>query len=163
MNNFTLTMIDSSGIQDYIFGSNRLQENIGASELVYQATTSWVFNALDKCEFRHNVNDGQPWNWKKNDNQRIEKDKNPDAEVVYAGGGNTLIIFRDNNQDKARAIKFTRKLTRRILEDAPGLTVAVQHVDFNMQQDKLPDKRKELLKKLAKHKQARLPLKLVSI
>lgn len=152
MNNFTLTMIDSSGIQNYIFGSNRLQENIGASELVYQATTLWAFNALYECKFRDNVENRTSWNWKLNDRE-IETDENIDAEIVYAGGGNTLIIFRD----KGRAIKFSQNLTRHILEDAPGLTVAVQHVEFDMQQDKLTTKRKELLKKLAAHKQSRLP------
>ncbi len=152
MNNFTLTMIDSSGIQDYIFGSNRLQENIGASELVYQASTLWAFKALEQCGFNDNVKNRTSCKWELN-NQEIEADENLDSEVVYAGGGNTLIIFRDND----RAIKFTRNLTRRILKDAPGLTAAVWHVDFNMQQDKFPNKRKELLKKLAKHKQAKLP------
>ena len=28
-----LTIVDTAGIQDYIFGSNRLRENIGASYL----------------------------------------------------------------------------------------------------------------------------------
>lgn len=37
MDRLTLTMLDTSGIQSYIFNSNRLQENIGASELVYRA------------------------------------------------------------------------------------------------------------------------------
>lgn len=30
MNKLTLTMLDTTGIQSYIFNSNRLRENIGA-------------------------------------------------------------------------------------------------------------------------------------
>ena len=44
MPTYTLTVIDTPGIQPYIFGSNRLLESIGASELVRCATTSgrWI-------------------------------------------------------------------------------------------------------------------------
>ncbi len=151
MNDFTLTMLDSSGIQKYVFGSNRLQENIGASELVYQATTSWVFRALDACGFIHNVSTEE--NRKIDDHPDIEKTEDQDAEVVYAGGGNTMLIFR--NRD--RAVRFTQRLTRRVLKEAPGLTLAVRHVSFNMEKDWLPEKRRELVRKLASHKQAKLP------
>ena len=34
MAKYTLTVLDTSQIQRYVFSSNRLKENIGASELV---------------------------------------------------------------------------------------------------------------------------------
>ena len=46
----TLTVLDTAGIQSYIFNSNELRENIGASHLVYQATTYWVLKVLNKKE-----------------------------------------------------------------------------------------------------------------
>lgn len=152
MTEYVLTMLDSSGIQDYIFGSNRLQENIGASELVYRATTLWVFDALMTNELSHNVVDIDlvrgTWTFNKHE---ITKD-NLDVEVVYAGGGNSMLIFAD--LEKAR--QFTRVLTRRILEDAPGLTVAVQHLEFQWDEPSaLKQARKDLGKQLAKHKQER--------
>ncbi|MBC8493019.1 MAG: hypothetical protein H8D43_04460, partial [Chloroflexi bacterium] len=42
----TLMLMEATGIQDYIFGSNQLAQNIGASELVTQATTDWVYERL---------------------------------------------------------------------------------------------------------------------
>lgn len=156
MSDFILTMLDTTGVQDYIFGSNRLQENIGASELVYQATTLWVFDILEDCKYMHNMEIekiGQSKQLKIQDNPNIEAEEKQDAEVVYTGGGNTFIIFRNRN----RAVEFTQKLTRRILIDAPGLSIAVQHLSFNFEKDNLWEKRKKIQKEMAKHKHSRLP------
>jgi len=49
MTEYILTAIDTTQIQGYIFGSNRLQENIGGSELVEMATRQWVYEALPCC------------------------------------------------------------------------------------------------------------------
>ena len=43
---FTVTIIDTSGIQDYIFSSNRLRENIGASQLVSEVCNQWLKTIL---------------------------------------------------------------------------------------------------------------------
>lgn len=155
MREFILTMLDSSGIQDYVFGSNRLQENIGASELVYRSTTLWAFEALDACNLPHNVKvkDWQQASWEIQE-MPIEENEALGAEVVYAGGGNAMIILRN----LADAQSFTKKLTRRILVDAPGLTITVRHQSFDWDSDgSLCKTRQLLLKQLAKHKQARLP------
>ena len=155
MTEIILTMLDTSGIQPYIFGSNRLQENIGASEIVYRATTLWAFDALDKAGLKHNVRvkDRSVGEWAIDDARVLETDPNLDVEVVYAGGGNTMLMFRLPKQAKA----FTKALTARMLRDAPGLTVAVRHIAMDWEGDKLPSKRNELLRELAAHKQSRLP------
>ena len=44
MSTFHLVVVDTTGIQRYIFGSNRLRENVGASHLVYQATEGWLLD-----------------------------------------------------------------------------------------------------------------------
>ena len=46
----TLLLIEATGIQNYIFGSNELKQIIGASELVQQATQDWVLEELAKAE-----------------------------------------------------------------------------------------------------------------
>ena len=37
-----LALFDCAGIQEYIFAGNRLRENVGASELITQATDEYV-------------------------------------------------------------------------------------------------------------------------
>ncbi|KKD34771.1 MAG: hypothetical protein WAN66_03050 [Limnoraphis robusta] len=121
MSHYTATVIDTMGIQKYIFGSNRLRENIGASHLVKLATTKWVEDCLKKIGHVHIPNKEQ------NELQpKIHKDSSLVAELVYGGGGNTVIVFI--NEEKAK--EFTRHLTRKILEDAPGLNVVIAHQDF---------------------------------
>ncbi|MFP4336314.1 MAG: Cas10/Cmr2 second palm domain-containing protein [Halothece sp.] len=126
MSHYTATIIDTTGIQKYIFGSNRLRENIGASHLVKLATTKWVEDCLKKIGHVHIPNKDQ------NELEpKIHKDSSLVAELVYAGGGNTVILFRDDERDYEKAKEFTRYLTKKILEDAPGLNVVITHQDFN--------------------------------
>jgi len=49
MPTYTLTFLDTVGIQNYVFGSNVLRENIGASELVRRATRLWPFEEVRKA------------------------------------------------------------------------------------------------------------------
>jgi hypothetical protein len=41
-----LVVVDTAQIQPYIFGSNRLRENIGASHLVAESTEAWALARL---------------------------------------------------------------------------------------------------------------------
>ncbi|HWQ14468.1 MAG TPA: hypothetical protein VNL77_16840 [Roseiflexaceae bacterium] len=120
MPEYTLTVIDATGIQDYIFGSNRVPENVGASQLVHQATTAWVRNSLPSD--RHNLNPDDTINT----SRQLEADDTLDAEVILRGGGNVLILFRS----PTIAREAVSKLTRRALTDAPGLELAVAHHTF---------------------------------
>ncbi len=149
----TLTLLDTSGIQGYIFGSNRLQENIGASEAVYRATTLWVFAALQQLQLRHNVLRPEQINWELDPGPAIEHDPDLQAELIYAGGGNTLILFRT----RALALELVACLTRRLLAQAPGLVVLAQHLPLDLAHDRLDQVRQQLLRQMAAHKQSRLP------
>ncbi len=121
---FILVAVDTAGIQSYIFGSNRLKENIGASYLVKQATEDWAFEALESTPSSHNViRDDRAGG--KFDDRKIEAD-GLDAEVLYAGGGNFVALFRD-----AQAVRdFTQTLSRKVLIDAPGLRLDIHQEPF---------------------------------
>lgn len=121
MKKYTVTVIDTAGIQKYIFGSNSLQHNVGASGLVHCATHDWVFEELVELG-ETNVNR----NGDIDPEKAIEND-NLDSELVYAGGGNAIIVFRKNEFAK----KFTKNLTVRVLKDAPGLQLIISHLDFD--------------------------------
>jgi hypothetical protein len=156
MTSFTLTLLDATGIQGYIFSSNRLQENIGASEIVYRATTLWAFKALEDAVGKaHNIKDGESPDWNFDESKHIEEDSALMAEVIQAAGGNTVVLFRE----KAHSRKFVEKLTLQILKDAPGLTILAQHDDefeFGVKETHLPVALKALREeKMKKHKLAR--------
>ncbi|MEG4311469.1 MULTISPECIES: Cas10/Cmr2 second palm domain-containing protein [unclassified Microcoleus] len=123
MSNYIATVIDTTGIQKYVFGSNRLKENIGASHLVKLATVQWVKDCLICLDNNVHIPD--------EDKEEVEPCINTDesivAELVYAGGGNTVLLFR--SMEFAR--KFTQNITRKILEDAPGLNIVIAHHPFN--------------------------------
>ncbi len=146
MTEYILTAIDTTQIQGYIFGSNRLQENIGGSELVEMATHQWVYEALPAAHNVVNVTTGEL------DNSRTIDTL--DAEVIYAGGGNTVILFK--TIDLARA--FTGRLTRRVLKEAPGLEVVVAHRRFDWEREALSQVVSTTLSvDLARKKQNRMP------
>ncbi len=92
--------VDISGIQGYIFGSNRLRENIGASYLVKVASS--IPNLAKKQA-----------GWIKPDN----------GSVIFAGGGKACLIFPSQQAAK----DWTRAYTLCVLRDAPGLRCAVGH------------------------------------
>jgi hypothetical protein len=135
MTNYIATVIDTSGIQSYIFGSNRLRENIGASYLVNQATGAWVEKALgdlsevlsreitNQCNI-HIPTESDPL-------PKIHQDPQIVAELVYTGGGNAIAIFQAHSYAKM----FTQLLSKRVLIEAPGLTLTVSHQEFSWDEE----------------------------
>ena len=147
-----LFIVDATGTQNYIFASNRLRENLGASFLVAQATGPWVLRCLietvgpDAC----NVDDAEAGTL--NAKALFGPDADPDlrAEVFYTGGGNAVILFE--HQDDAA--KFERQLSEYVLCYAPGLRLATARVDTDPYREPLVKARKQLGRKLLQRKQA---------
>jgi hypothetical protein len=75
-----LTVVDTSGIQNYIFGSNRLKDNIGGSQLVWEATGVW---ARECCKLAG-------------------------GEKHYSGGGNFMANFPEESQARQFERMLTR-------------------------------------------------------
>ena len=153
MSSYTATVLDTTGIQDYIFKSNHLRENIGASYLVEQATTEWAKKALE--ELRKELNQGIhiPNSKAPSAKPHIE-DGNLAAELVYAGGGNTVLLFTNSQY----AERSTQILSKRVLLYAPGLNIVVVHKEFEWEHDSLKETIDELLNnELARKKRERVP------
>ncbi len=135
MPQYTLTVLDVTGIQDYIFGSNRVPENVGASQLVHQATGAWVRESMNEAEVRHNLMPDDTIDASRS----LETDETLDAEVILRGGGNVLILFRTPEcaevPECTKVPKLAKatvsKLTRKLLTAAPGLEIAVAHHTFD--------------------------------
>ncbi len=138
-----LLAVDTAGIQKYIFSSNRLRENIGASHLIASVTGRWAFEAILKATSEigehHNVLDVDGTL----SDVMIEQ---PDtaAEVLYSGGGNFVVLFRNGNMQK----RFVQTLSRRVLQEAPGLRLMIHSVPFVLGKNVLGEKLKQLFQEM---------------
>lgn len=122
---YRLLVVETASIQKYIFNSNRLRENIGASYLVAAATGDWAFEAVrqvvEASGGAHNITGGNALD----DTVTIEQAATS-AEVLYAGGGNFVALFRD----EATAEDFTWALSSKVLAEAPGLRLGIHDEPF---------------------------------
>lgn len=134
MTQFTLTVLDTSGIQEYLFGTNNLRQNAGGSYLADCTTRLWVHEKLDEVvgKVAHNVLNFDDIERPFDETKTIETD-GVQAEVIYAGGGNTAILFKDHMQAKT----FVTLLTRKVLVDAPDLRLVVAHQRFHWKTEAL--------------------------
>jgi len=153
MTQYTLTQVEVSGIQDYVFGGNNLRQNIGASELVARSTTQWIVKALDQTvgEDNHNTR----WSDEVGFVEFVPTPANAKAEVVYAGGGNALILFAGGPEENA--YQFTKKLTRRVLKEARNLNMIVDHLDFDRDRDVLSTTHQTLRRQISRRKLSKRP------
>ncbi len=147
-----LTIYDVTGIQSFIFASNKAKENIGASIYVQEIFEKGLVKIIER-EFK-NVKTI----WSKS--EKLSGD-NLNAEIIYIGGGNAMVLFdtRDN------AVKVTKKLSKKILDDTQatlGVVVAYLKTDL----ENFITDRDKLFEKLSKNKSSFInstPLRGISI
>jgi hypothetical protein len=120
-----VVLIETSGNQRYVFSTNKLRENVGASELTYQVGTKYVLEAVEKHSGR------RLWDDDDTDGRMLranllDRKKNPaiedtDAkvEVVVATSGKAILLVKDQSV----AEKIVGEVTRVALEKMPGLMV----------------------------------------
>lgn len=110
-----LVYLETFSNQRYIFSTNRLRQNVGASELTFQAGTVWVLEALghDVCR----LGDAEALREHLLSPDRTRLEDGADHEVIYAVSGKALVLVRSEDQGQ----QLVREVTRRVLTDAPGL------------------------------------------
>lgn len=143
-----LGIVDTSQIQSYVFGSNRLRENVGASHLVAQATGRWALKEVNRVAKPNNINSVE--RCELDDALHIE-DGELEAEVMYAGGGNALVLFKDEGTAKT----FIRALSVKALKDAPNLQVVMAGEGFDWHKNQVVKTVEAVLDKLAIEKRSR--------
>lgn len=112
-----IILIETSGNQRYIFSTNKLRENIGASELIYQIGTKVVLESVGKT-FTDTQN-LQKFLLNEGENPPIEKQGNDGVEVIIATSGKALLLTK--TPEKAKEI--VSFVTKKALIEMPGLTV----------------------------------------
>lgn len=112
-----VVVFGTASLQQYIFQSNRLKENIGASYLAKH----WLGEALvtvtgaDATEWKEY--EKNPWR----DRPENPTTKNEPINVIYIGGGNAALLC----ESKCIAKKAVKRWSRKVLKNAPGLRVVV--------------------------------------
>ncbi len=146
MKHCTAVLLDTVSIQDYIFQSNQLKENIGASFLVDEVYRSYLKHGVENVIGREV--DLELWQ-REPDTIRIETEP---FEVGFIGGGNALLFF----QSGEKAIEFIKTWTQDLLVYAPGITTAVacdEHFDL----DDFRTSKQQLFNQLRKNKGQHIP------
>ncbi|MBD5098383.1 MAG: hypothetical protein HDT35_02340 [Clostridiales bacterium] len=123
-----LTILEVSQKQAYIFASKRLKENAARSGDIERVTGSAFFARTAADWYREEDN------------------------LVYAGGGHTVLQFEAEDQAKG----FARAVTEAVLREYPGLELFVKTIPHNFDPARTPgDNLKELSKELERKKARR--------
>ena len=114
-------MYDVRGIQDYIFRTSKMKDAIGASSIVEGLFDDALKQSSSKLGLKF---DGK---WC-DDNKRplhYEDETDADAVVLYIGGGNACVVYRD----KETAVSMNREMARYTLDRTYSLQLAVAMVE----------------------------------
>ncbi|MFN8672934.1 MAG: hypothetical protein U0457_12740 [Candidatus Sericytochromatia bacterium] len=135
-NNVFAVLLDITSIQKYIFESNKLKDNLGASYLIQEIYNSFLKDSYKKTmDIDINIDD-----WK------TENLVLPKTPIGYIGGGNALVFF----EKESNAIDFIKEWTKELLVKAPDCKPisAINNFDLNS----FEKSKKELFQKLRENK-----------
>lgn len=117
-----LYIYDVRGIQKYIFRTNKIKEIIGASALVESLVLTLFKECTKKAANKNIVTDIS-----ENDKLKFQfDDKNTiDAEIVYYGGGNLLVLYNDEEF----AEQISKEMCMALVQKTYSLQMAYASVD----------------------------------
>jgi hypothetical protein len=157
-----LVLLETSGNQNYIFSTNKLKENIGASELTYRTGTKWVLEAVEQ-------ETKKPWSLLKTDeklrdklletanfNLPIELSSEHKVEIIVATSGKALLL----TQDEQTAKNIIQYVTCKALKEAPGLDICGVFQEFNWDECNLGEINRQIHQKFQSVKSKRPALEL---
>lgn len=132
-NGYVLCMYDIRGKQEFIYRSSKLKEIVGASLIIRDLFEDYLYDAAKACRDNINKESELKEEYKDKDaifkydpnKEELEKFKFEDfekrmngnqyiGEIVYDGGGNFLLLYKDENAMKKTTEIFTKKILKEI-------------------------------------------------
>lgn len=103
---YVLAMYDIRGKQEFIFRTNRIKEIVGASKVIEDIFTDYLFR---KSTILHNSR--IPFTW-----EGFQEHLNEGfvGEVVYEGGGNFILLYKNEEEYKKATFEFTKEVKKKI-------------------------------------------------
>lgn len=121
-----LAMYDISGIQDYIFRTEKVKDAIGASRLVEDIFSNAMEEAVSDLKRRNRLTS---WDLKWYDENGVCEycaKQQKDVQVLYIGGGNAFFTFRD----RELCVETNRFMSKYIIENTYSLQLAVGIIPY---------------------------------
>lgn len=117
-----LAMYDVRGIQDYIYKTAKVQDAIGASAIVEDIISEALKDAVEKEELSYDLewydeNGVLPYD--------VSKASDTDVQVLYIGGGNAFVSFKDEDICQ----RINHQMSRYVLEKTYSLQLAIAVTD----------------------------------
>lgn len=138
-NQYVLAMYDIRGKQDFIFNTNHIKEIVGGSCIIRDCFDRYFYDAAKGDSAKGVYHGGDAFTEKGFEDHLAD---GYIGELVYDGGGNFLVVFKDEDTFRDVTYHFTRKVyeeigTLRILATcAPG----VHFDDYPADRDRLYQK-----------------------
>lgn len=149
-------LLDTVSIQHFIFSTNNLKENLGASELVKNIYDEPLKAAMKDIYPQFDEQHYSAWEKADGELDTFPLNKGAKAEVGYIGGGNALLIF----EKKEMAEDFVKLWSRNLLTYAPSLipASAIDEIDLK----NFSESMKRLFQKLVENKSKFTPVTALS-
>lgn len=112
-------LLDTRSIQRYVFGSNKLKTNTGASYLVDAIFSEAMIDVLCS-KFKLVQKD-----WEDTGCLKMVADDSIEAEIAYIGGGNMLVLVNKGEAAASVCRELVQDWSLKVLLNAPGLKTGV--------------------------------------
>ena len=140
-----IAIYDVRGIQNYIFRTNAVKEIIGASKIVDKLIINEFAYATNKIKTEKEIKEDEiVLDWDKQKEYLFDTNSNIKIEVLYYGGGNLVVLFR--NEELCKTISI--EMAKNIIKNAYGLSLVYAYTektqDYNDDWVKLKQKLSEI-------------------